>query len=114
MRCERMTEQTFEEMRAITLERMDFAYVFNDYLEVIRKESEKFDRTSLRHDGLTTLRDIVTEHPEWMDYPIAVPKEREEGYDFIGCAGMVFVMEPEEEFTEMDGVPLPVLVFVPN
>jgi len=75
-------------------------------------------RDLMEKSGLTTLRDIITEHPEWMDYPIAVHSESGDWLDYIGCAGMVYLREQEKEDGEgeinEDGVPFPIVIFAPN
>lgn len=57
---------------------------------------------------MKTLRDIVTEHPEWLDLPIAV-LTRDGYYDYIEGAGNVYSDEDSEQ--EGQG---PIVVFSPN
>lgn len=54
---------------------------------------------------LKTLRDIIQEHPEWLDIPIGIYTESGE-YDYVGARGFVYEGEGE------DGKP--VVVFSAN
>lgn len=37
-----------------------------------------------------TLREILEEHPEWVDLPVGVYRV-DGGIDFVGCSGMVYL-----------------------
>lgn len=38
---------------------------------------------------MTTLKELLEEHPEWADLPIAVYNPQG-GYDYVGCSGDVY------------------------
>ncbi len=54
---------------------------------------------------MTTLREIVAEHPEWLDLEIVVYQSNGD-YAFVGASGTVYVDDAME--------PNPVVVFAGN
>ena len=57
---------------------------------------------------MNTLRDIITEHPEWLDLPVAI-LNRDGYYDYIEGSGMVYSDEDPEQPGQG-----PIVVFSPN
>jgi hypothetical protein len=56
---------------------------------------------------MRTLKDIIEQHPNWLDLPVAVFNHQSGEYDFIGGAALCYVDKDYDVTT-------PVLVFAPN
>jgi hypothetical protein len=56
----------------------------------------------------TTLKQLLEQHPEWADLPMAILRIDGE-IDYIGAAGAVYESETEEE-----GKKIKILIFSPN
>lgn len=72
------------------------------------------------HMSTMTLRDIVDQHPEWLDLEVGILRE-DGDIDFVGASGDVMLMPHNEDDTvdmdeELERHPntVDVVVFVPN
>jgi hypothetical protein len=59
-----------------------------------------------------TLREIIEQHPEWLDLPVAVYRSDGE-YDYVGGSGTVYRHNTDEEL-EYDGEAVDAVVFAGN
>lgn len=64
-----------------------------------------------------TLRQLLAEHPEWADLPLAVYTENGE-LDYVGCAGSVYqgedYIDPDMDVSDPRNVKIDVLIFSAN
>ena len=56
---------------------------------------------------MKTLREIIEEHPEWLDIPVGIYTDMDYpdgmGYDMVGERGSVYLHDPADDDEDEDG-----------